>query len=166
MNRGIQWDVEFNHFTYFIFSKNGQSEHKVEFLYIYIFAFSPQIPPVHGCIILLWVPLVVACGMPPQHGPMSGAMSATLRIRTGETLGCWSRACELNYSFTGLAPGTYIFRLFYNVRYANVPPRCCSQFLEHTSQLHEQSRFWVSWSVSSLICFHFPWDDISQSCFQ
>ena len=52
----------------------------------FIFPLSPKAP---RCIVVyfqLWVLLVVACGMPPQHGLMSGAMSAP-RIRTGETLG-------------------------------------------------------------------------------
>ena len=42
----------------------------------------------------------ILCGMPPQLGLMSGAMSAP-RIRTRETLGHWSRACELNHSPQG-----------------------------------------------------------------
>ena len=50
----------------------------------------------------------MACGMPPQHGLMSGAMSAP-RISTHKTLGCRSRAHKLNRSATGPAPGTYIF---------------------------------------------------------
>ena len=43
----------------------------------FIFPFSPQSPQyivVH--FFQLWVPLVVACGMPPQHGLTSGATSA------------------------------------------------------------------------------------------
>ena len=55
----------------------------------------------------LWVLLVVACGMPPQHGLMSSAMSAP-RIRTGETLGCQSGPRELNHSAMGLAPVLWI----------------------------------------------------------
>ena len=39
----------------------------------------------------------------PQHGLMSGAMSPP-RTRTGETLGRWSRAHELNHSAMGPAP--------------------------------------------------------------
>ena len=46
--------------------------------------------------------------MLPQHGLMSGAMSAP-RIRTGETLGRQSGARELNYSATGRAPYVWFF---------------------------------------------------------
>ena len=49
------------------------------------------------------MPLVVLCGMPPQYGLMSGAMSAP-RIQTSETLGFQSGVRELNHSATGLAP--------------------------------------------------------------
>ena len=41
--------------------------------------------------------------MPPQHGLMSGAMSAP-RIRTGETLGCQSRVCELYHLVMAAGP--------------------------------------------------------------
>ena len=41
--------------------------------------------------------------MLPQHGLISGAMSAP-RIQTGETLGRQSGACELNHLAMGLAP--------------------------------------------------------------
>ena len=41
--------------------------------------------------------------MPPQHGPMSGGMSAP-RIQSSETLGRRSRAHELNHLATGPAP--------------------------------------------------------------
>ena len=71
----------------------------------FIFPFSPQSPPVHSCIFQLWVLLVVACGPPPQHGLMSGAMSEP-RIWTDETLGGRSRARELNHSASGPAPDT------------------------------------------------------------
>ena len=43
------------------------------------------------------------CGMPPQHGLMSGAMLGPM-IQTGKTLGHQSGASELNHSATGLAP--------------------------------------------------------------
>ena len=68
--------------------------------YFFFFSQSPQYIVVY---FQLWVLLVVACGMPPQHGLMSGAMS-TPRTRTGETLGCQSRARELNHSAMGPAP--------------------------------------------------------------
>ena len=48
--------------------------------------FSPKPPSTFQLSVLL----VVACGMPPQHGLMSGAMSEP-RIQTGETLGQQSR---------------------------------------------------------------------------
>ena len=51
----------------------------------------------------LWVLLVVARGMLPQHRLMSGARSAP-RIWNGETLGCWSGARALNHLATGPAP--------------------------------------------------------------
>ena len=54
---------------------------------------STQSPPVLSCIFQLRVPLVVLCGMPPQHGLMSGAMSAP-RIQTCETMG-WPWVCFL-----------------------------------------------------------------------
>ena len=69
------------------------------FLKILFFRFSPQNPLVHSCT----YSLVVACGMPSQHGLMSGAMSVP-RIRTGETLCHHSRAQELNHLATGPAP--------------------------------------------------------------
>ena len=60
-------------------------------------------PPVHSCMFLVVGPsIVVACGMPPQHGLMSGAMS-TPRIRTYKTLGRRSRACQLNHLAMGPA---------------------------------------------------------------
>ena len=43
------------------------------------------------------------CGTPPQHGLMSGAVFVS-RIRTSETLGCRSRAHELNHLAMGPAP--------------------------------------------------------------
>ena len=68
------------------------------FFKILFFLFLPKSPGTQ-----LWVLLVVACGMAPQHGLMCGAMSVP-RIQTGKTLGCRSRGCELNHSATGRAP--------------------------------------------------------------
>ena len=51
----------------------------------------------------LWVLLVVACGTPPHHGLMSGAVS-TPRFWTNETLGRQRGAHELNHSAMGPAP--------------------------------------------------------------
>ena len=48
--------------------------------------------------------------MLPQHGLMNGAMSSS-RIRTGETLGRWSGARELNHSPWGPAPMEHILKL-------------------------------------------------------
>ena len=50
----------------------------------------------------------MASGTPPQHGLMSGAMSAP-RIRTSETLGHRSGARELNHSAMGPAPVVLVF---------------------------------------------------------
>ena len=47
--------------------------------------------------------------MPPQCGLTSGAMS-TPRIRTSETMGCWSRARELKHLASGPAPNYLIFK--------------------------------------------------------
>ena len=66
-------------------------------------AFSPQIPPVHSCIFWLWILLGVACGTLSRHGLMSSAMSVP-KIRTGDTLGCWSGVHRLNHSTMGPAP--------------------------------------------------------------
>ena len=55
----------------------------------FIFPFSPKAPQYVVVYFQFWVLLVAVCGMPPQHGLMSGAMSAP-RIQTGETLGHWS----------------------------------------------------------------------------
>ena len=63
----------------------------------------------------MWVLLVVACGMPPQHGLLSGAMSAP-RIRTGETLGSRSGVRELNRWATGLAPISIFMSCLLHVR--------------------------------------------------
>ena len=57
------------------------------------FPFSPQSPPYIVVYFSLWVLLVVACGMPPQRGLMSSAMSAP-RIRTNETLGRLQRSAR------------------------------------------------------------------------
>ena len=55
------------------------------------FFFSPK-PPLYIVVSSsLWVLLVVACGMLPQRGLMSSAMSVP-RIRTNETLGCLQRS--------------------------------------------------------------------------
>ena len=77
------------------------SEICLHFFKDFIFSFFSQSSPVHSCIFL-----VVACGMPPQSGFMSGAVSVP-RIRTGETLGHRSGAHELNHSATGLAPEVF-----------------------------------------------------------
>ena len=56
------------------------------------FLFLPKAP--HHYIVVyssLWVHLIVACGMLPQRGLMSSAMSAP-RIRTNETLGRLQRS--------------------------------------------------------------------------
>ena len=71
------------------------------FLKDFIFPFSPQSPPVQSCVFLVVGPS--GCGMPPQHGLMSAAMS-TLRIQTGESLGSRSGEPELNHLATGPAP--------------------------------------------------------------
>ena len=42
---------------------------------IIFFPFSPKAPRYIAVYFQLWVLLVVACGTPPQHGLMSGAMS-------------------------------------------------------------------------------------------
>ena len=76
------------------------------FSFVVVFS-SPKLP-VHSCIFLLSVPLVVACGTPPQHGLISSAMS-TPRIWTSETLGSWSGARELNHSAMGPAPNIKCF---------------------------------------------------------
>ena len=73
----------------------------------FIFPFSPQSLPVHSCVFLLLDPSIVACGMLPQHGLMSGAMSAP-RIWTGETLGPRSGGHELNHWATELAPANFL----------------------------------------------------------
>ena len=49
--------------------------------------------------------------MPPQRGLKSSATSAP-RIRTGETLGCRSGACELNHSAMGPAPNRCFLIIF------------------------------------------------------
>ena len=69
----------------------------------------PRVPQyITVCIFWLWVPLVVLCGMPPQHGLTSGAMSMP-RIRTGETPGSQSRAHKLNTQPLGW-PQVFIFK--------------------------------------------------------
>ena len=70
---------------------------------LFFFAFSPQIPPVHSCILQLWVLLVVECGTLPQCGLTSCAMSAP-RIRTSKTLDHQNKARKLNHSAMGPTP--------------------------------------------------------------
>ena len=57
----------------------------------FFFLFLPQTPRYIVVYSSLWVLPVVACGMLPQHGLMSSAMSAP-RIRTNETLGRLQRS--------------------------------------------------------------------------
>ena len=63
------------------------------FIFIYLFfkdffffVFLPKAPRYIAVYSSLWVLLAVPCGMPPQCGLMSSAVSAP-RIRTNETLG-------------------------------------------------------------------------------
>ena len=60
------------------------------FKILLFFLFLPKAPRYIVVYSSLWVLLVVAYGMLPQRGLMSGAMSAP-RIRTDETLGCLQR---------------------------------------------------------------------------
>ena len=76
------------------------SLHRTAFFKDFFFPFSPQSPLVHTCIFLVMGPLVVACGTPPQHGLMSGAMS-TPRIQTSEPQGHPSAVRKLNHSAMG-----------------------------------------------------------------
>ena len=78
------------------------------FLKILFFLFLPRVPWYIVVYFYLWVLLAVACGMPLQHGLMSGAMS-TPRIQTGETLGHQSRVHKLNHLATGPAPAPKFF---------------------------------------------------------
>ena len=71
---------------------------------------SPQSPQVHSCIFYLEGLLVLLCRTPPQHGSKSGARS-TPRIWTGETLGRWSGACELDHSAREPHPGLHLSRV-------------------------------------------------------
>ena len=53
-----------------------KSNHRILFFLRFFFfrffeIFFPQRPPVHSCIFLVVGLLVVACGTPPHHGPMS-----------------------------------------------------------------------------------------------
>ena len=61
------------------------------FLRFYFFLFLPKAPRFIVVYSSLWVLLVVACGMLPQRGLMSSAMSVP-RIRTNETLGRLQRS--------------------------------------------------------------------------
>ena len=76
------------------------------------FLFLPKAPQYTVVYSLLWVLPVVACVMPPQHGLTSGTLF-TPRTWTCETLGCPSRACELNHSATGPAPLVIYFNSTY-----------------------------------------------------
>ena len=69
--------------------------HKSYFNFIFLL-FLPKSPQYIVVYFSCGYLLVVACGMPPQHGLMSGAMTWT-----SETLGRRSRACELNHSAMG-----------------------------------------------------------------
>ena len=83
------------------------------FFFLKIFTFfllSPQSPTVHSYIFQLWVLLLVAPGMLPQHGLMNGAVSVP-RIQTSKTLGHGSRVHELNHSAMGPAPIWCLFLL-------------------------------------------------------
>ena len=57
----------------------------------FFFLFLPRSSRYKVVYFQLWLPLVAACGTPPQHGLMSGAVS-TPRIQTTKILGCQSRA--------------------------------------------------------------------------
>ena len=70
------------------------------FLRILLCLFLPKAPRYIVVYFYLWVLLVVACRMPPQHGLMSGAMSAP-RIRTCKALGHRFGAHKLNHSAMG-----------------------------------------------------------------
>ena len=74
----------------------------------FYFSLFSQSSLVHSCVFLVVCPSSCTCGMPPQHGLMSSAVSAP-RIWTGETLGHWSRGSELNHSATKPAPGSILF---------------------------------------------------------
>ena len=68
----------------------------------FFFFFFPK-PPSTYLYVLVVGPLVVLCGMPPQHGLMSGAMPMS-RIWTSETLDCQNGAHDCNHLATGMAP--------------------------------------------------------------
>ena len=63
------------------------------FFFTLFFLFLPKAPQYIVVYLQLWVTLVVACGMLPQHFLMSSAMSAP-RIRTNETLGRLQRSAR------------------------------------------------------------------------
>ena len=67
------------------------------------FLFLPKAPWYVVVCSSLWVLLVVACGMPPQHSLMSSSMSAP-RIRTKETLGCPQRSARTQPLGHGASP--------------------------------------------------------------
>ena len=73
------------------------------------FLFSSPKPPSTQLCILVASPLVLLCGMAPQHGLMSGARSAS-RFLTGGTLGYRSAEHELNHSAMGPAPDESILQ--------------------------------------------------------
>ena len=55
---------------------------------------------------------ILYVGSLPQHGLISGAWVCT-RLPNQRTLGCWSRACELNCYATGPAPGLHFLLSLY-----------------------------------------------------
>ena len=59
-----------------------------------VFLFLPKAPWYIVVYSSLWVLLVVACGMPPQRGFMSSAVS-TPRIQTNETLGRLQQSSQI-----------------------------------------------------------------------
>ena len=86
----------------------GRIEISLFFFKDFIFPFSSKAPQYTLTYFQLWVLLVVARGMPPQHGLISGAMSVPT-IWTGETPGRWSSSRELNHLATGPAPKISLF---------------------------------------------------------
>ena len=78
------------------FSGISQTKFPLTFFKDFFPLFLPKAPWHIAVYFQLWVLLFVACGMLPQHGLMSGAVSVP-RIRTGEILGRQSGARELNH---------------------------------------------------------------------
>ena len=95
------------------------NQKNINFFFFKGFSFPPKAPWYIVVYFQLWVLLVVACGTRPQHGRMSGAMSAP-RIRTVKR--------ELDHSATGLAP---IF-LEYKIQRKNTFYKC--QRVNHCNQ--------------------------------